>query len=42
MRVTAIIFAVLTFSVLALAQTTGRLTGTVSGPDGAIPGATMR
>ncbi len=41
MRVTAIIFAVLTFSVLALAQTTGRLTGTVAGPDGAIPGATI-
>lgn len=41
MRVIAIIIAVLSFAVLSLAQTGGRLTGTVSGPDGAIPGATL-
>ena len=41
MRATAIIFAVFTFATLALAQTTGRLTGTVSGPDGVVPGATV-
>ena len=41
MRVTAIIFAILSFAILALAQTTGRLTGTVSGPDGVVPGATI-
>ena len=41
MRVTAIIFAILSFAVLALAQTTGRLTGTVSSPDGVVPGATI-
>lgn len=41
MRVTAIIFAVLSFAGLAFAQTTGRLIGTVNGPDGAIPGASV-
>jgi hypothetical protein len=41
MRITAIIFAVLSFAALAAGQTTGRLTGTVSGPDGVIPGATV-
>lgn len=41
MRVFVIIIAVLSFAVSSLAQTTGRLTGTVSGPDGAIPGATV-
>ncbi len=41
MRAIVIIIAVLSFAVSALAQTTGRLTGTVSGPDGVIPGATV-
>src|SRR5215211_6295352 len=42
MRVLVIIIAVLFFAVSSLAQTTtGRLTGTVSGPDGVLPGATV-
>lgn len=42
MRVLVIIAAVLSFAVSSLAQTTtGRLAGTVSGPDGALPGATV-
>jgi hypothetical protein len=41
MRVILIIIAVLSFSAASLAQTTGRLTGTVSGPDGVIPGAAI-
>ncbi len=41
MKLTAIIFAVLTFSVATLAQTTGRINGTVSSADGVVPGATI-
>lgn len=41
MRVIVIIITVLSFTVSAFAQTTGRLTGTVSGPDGVLPGATI-
>ena len=41
-RITLVIAAIFLIAVSALAQgTTGRLSGTVSGPDGAIPGATV-
>jgi hypothetical protein len=36
-----VILSLLLLSITALSQTTGRLLGTVSGPDGAIPGANI-
>jgi hypothetical protein len=38
-RITLLIIAIFLFSLTAFAQTTGTLLGTISGPDGAIPGA---